>query len=239
MVPTRALSKNAPSNRRASAFARFGNTRSGVKSSSYDLLAAGPTQAIGISPCAASGDNLVRFRFDSGGSILKRLVVFLALISGFNVSTASAQVPPGSYLQSCSNVRFDGAQLNAICADRQGRRVPSTLMVGRCAGGISNDNGQLSCQAGAPRDYGRDRFRDEDDGFDTPRRRPPPREYGGYREGPRLPAGSWRASCTNVDMRGFVLSATCATARGNYQPTSADVRECPSFSNRNGNLVCD
>jgi hypothetical protein len=200
----------------------------------------------------------------SGDSAMKNVFHAVAIL-GLNLLTAtaaSAQQPPGSYRQTCSNIRFDGRQLSAVCADRVGRRMPTSLMVDNCASAISNDNGQLTCEAGRrgpPRDA---RRYDDDDFDDRPRRPRPPQDFGGgyrdagprddgyrgggYRDGgyrggpgPGMPGGSWHASCKNGQMQGPILLALCANARGQFQQTSADVRACRSFSNQNGNLVCD
>jgi hypothetical protein len=177
---------------------------------------------------------------------LKKIVGIAALVFLGSMSSSNAQVPGGSYQASCGNIRFDGEQLSAVCVDARGRRVPTSLDVRGCAGGIANNNGQLVCNVGGPPGYGGGRYHDdeafdrprrgryrEDEAFDWPRRGPPPRDFGGG-----LPGGSWRASCTNAEMRGPILNAMCLTARGDYRPASADVRQCPSFSNRNGSLVC-
>jgi hypothetical protein len=74
---------------------------------------------------------------------------FVAMVA----APAQAQgVPPGSYLQSCSDVRIYGDRLSAVCrrADggfsRTGLRDPQ-----RCVSDIANINGQLRCQyAGGP-----------------------------------------------------------------------------------------
>jgi hypothetical protein len=163
---------------------------------------------------------------------LKKVVGFISLISLGLMCSASAQVPSGSYRASCSNIRFDGEQLFAVCADARGRRVPTSLMVRGCVGGIANSNGQLACDARVPPPG---RYRDDD--FDTSPR-DPPRHFGGGQRGHGLPGGSWRASCTSAEMRGPILNAMCVTVRGDYRPATADVRQCPSFSNRNGTLVC-
>ena len=182
---------------------------------------------------------------------MKKIAGFAALIFLVSMSSSNAQVPGGSYQASCGNIRFDGEHLSAVCADPSGRRVPTSLNVRGCAGGIANRNGQLVCNDGGPPGYGGRRYSREDEGYDRPRRGPPQRDFGSaYREdeafdrprrrdsGGALPAGSWRASCTNVDMRGTILNAMCLTARGDYRPATADVRQCPSFSNRNGSLFC-
>jgi hypothetical protein len=189
------------------------------------------------------------------GVDVKRLFLVIALVfmtGPLLAPSAFAQQPPGSYRQSCGNIRFDGRQLSAVCADRYGRRVPTSLMVDNCDGGISNDNGQLTCEFGGGRRMQSRQFDDDDDY--RPRR--PRRDYdGGYRGGdyrgggprddgfrgggPQMPGGSWHASCKNGSMQGTVVVALCANARGQFQQTSADVRSCRSFANRNGNLACE
>jgi CVNH domain len=165
-----------------------------------------------------------------------------------SATVSFAQQPPGSYKQSCSNIRFDGRKLSAVCADGIGRRVPTSLLVDRCVGGISNQNGQLYCEAGGPPRAYENRYEDDDD-FD---RRPRHREYSGRDydfpgQPPRgdnfsrggVPGGSWHGSCKNAQMRGPILIALCANVRGEFQQTTADLRSCRSFANRNGNLVCE
>lgn len=167
---------------------------------------------------------------------MKRIVfAFAAFVFVVGLATESfAQQVPGSYRQTCRNVRFDGAELSAVCLDRFGRPNPTSIFVDSCRGDIANRDGQLSCpsgRGGGPRGF--------DDGYRGP---PPRRDYGGdgFRGGWQgLPGGSWRRSCTDASMQGPILVAACATARGNYRQTSADARSCRAFGNANGNLVCE
>ena len=191
---------------------------------------------------------------------MKRIFLIIALLfltGPLLASRAQAQVPPGSYQQSCGNIRFDGRMLSAVCADRYGRRVPTSLMVGNCGSAVSNDNGQLTCEygGGGGRRMQSRQFDDGDD-YDRPRPRrdyggrddgfrggPPPRGDDGFRGGgggaAQMPGGSWHGSCKNGQMQGPMLSALCANARGQFQQTVADTRSCRSFANRDGNLVCE
>lgn len=85
------------------------------------------------------------------------LIGFAAMaLAGFVAmapTPAQAQgVPPGSYLQTCSDVRIYGDRLSAVCRrpdggfSRTGLRDPQ-----RCVSDIANINGQLRCQyAGGP-----------------------------------------------------------------------------------------
>lgn len=143
---------------------------------------------------------------------------------------AQAQVPRGSYLQTCKNVQFDGYTLRAICADVYGGARPSRIAVDQCPGGIANANGQLVCAGPERRRYGRD------DNYD----RSPPRDGGGFAgRGGRLPPGSWQASCSNPSMQGSVLVAVCATVSGRARQSEIDAGSCRGIANRNGQLVCE
>lgn len=60
--------------------------------------------------------------------------------------------PPGSYWQSCRNVRTErvngGALLSAECRDMRGAWRGSTLRFSDCRGEIENRDGQLNCYMG-------------------------------------------------------------------------------------------
>ncbi len=59
---------------------------------------------------------------------------------------ASAQVPGGSYLQSCRDAHMRGDRLVATCRTEEGRWSQTALNnVGRCAGGVANSDGRLVC----------------------------------------------------------------------------------------------
>jgi len=190
--------------------------------------------------------------------LARRLIIILgALLTMLAVaSPASAQVPRGSYVQSCQDVRFDGVMLSAICLSVAGRYVPTRLAVGNCRGDISNTNGQLTCPGGGVPGYGGPPPRyggapPPPYGYPPPlpgdRAPPPPpyggsREYGGGREdgdGFDLPGGSWRRSCGNPVMRGPILIAECQRGDGRIQQARGDVRMCRRFANINGQLACE
>ena len=65
---------------------------------------------------------------------------------------ASQGLPQGSYLQSCTRVRFEGETLIAVCRRGDGREQRTSLAeVRRCVGDIGNMNGTLTCNyAGGP-----------------------------------------------------------------------------------------
>ena len=165
--------------------------------------------------------------------ILSALLTMLAA-----APPASAQVPPGSYFQSCQDVRFDGVMLSAVCLSGAGQLVPTRLAVGDCRGEIANLNGQLACPGGEGRPYGGPppQYGGGPPPPTPPYGYPPPRrDYGGpprYGEGDYdgavvgLPGGSWRASCGNPVMRGPILFADCQRGDGAIQQARADVRAC-------------
>jgi hypothetical protein len=78
--------------------------------------------------------------------------------------------PEGSYLQSCTAIRFDGRFLSADCRDRRGRVSSSQLDVRSCPPGsdIFVRRGELSCGDRRGNDD-RDDYNDNDSGYDDSR----------------------------------------------------------------------
>ena len=72
------------------------------------------------------------------------------------VSSAAAQqgrgrIPPGSYRDSCRDIRLQGDVLSALCRRVRGRGEQRTaLNIAHCVGDIGNDNGNLVCHGGWP-----------------------------------------------------------------------------------------
>lgn len=130
---------------------------------------------------------------------MKRVFLLAACALAVWTTEASAQMPPGSYAQTCRDIRFDGYTLSAVCATTQGTARRSALRVDSCAGPIANLNGQLACpgggrggrpsqgphyggggpsyQGGYDRGRGRGGYDDDDDDDRSYRRGP---AYGGY-----------------------------------------------------------
>jgi len=78
-----------------------------------------------------------------------------ALLLSFTVVPAQAQhVPRGSYLDSCTGVRMFGNRLVADCRRADGGWRRTALDVNRCAGGIANTNGHLTCNFSIDRGFG-------------------------------------------------------------------------------------
>ena len=66
---------------------------------------------------------------------------------GYSDRWRGGGVPPGSYQQTCRNIRVDGNRLTATCQKRNGGWHDSTLKnFNYCRGRIENDNGHLRCE---------------------------------------------------------------------------------------------
>jgi hypothetical protein len=84
---------------------------------------------------------------------LKAIIGLFAVVAlaGLSLSAYAQAVPPGSYQQSCRNIRMQGSTLSAVCRRANGRGdQPTALNVTHCAGDIGNNNGQLTCNGGQP-----------------------------------------------------------------------------------------
>jgi hypothetical protein len=80
-----------------------------------------------------------------------RVILAALALANLSVSGYAQAPPPGSYQQSCREIRMHGATLTAVCQSARGRGEQLTaLNVARCAGDIGNNNGQLQCNGGQP-----------------------------------------------------------------------------------------
>ena len=85
-----------------------------------------------------------------------------AMLLSLGATSAQAQMPGGSYLQTCNNVRAHGDRIVATCRRSDGSWQRTAIdNVDSCNGGIANMNGQLVCGRHQGRTYGFDR-RDRD-----------------------------------------------------------------------------
>lgn len=124
-------------------------------------------------------------------------------------------VPPGSYLNSCRDVRVVAGWLKASCQDRSGRWVEATTAPSWCAPGndIANEDGRLTCKAGAA--------------------------GGGF--GERAPPGSYMASCRDIRMVAGWLKASCQDRRGRWVEATTAPSWCTGgrdIANEDGRLTC-
>jgi hypothetical protein len=74
-----------------------------------------------------------------------------AALMALSLPALAQAPPPGSYRQSCWDIRMQGATLTAVCRRAHGHGEQGTaLNVARCVGDIGNNNGQLVCNGGQP-----------------------------------------------------------------------------------------
>lgn len=64
--------------------------------------------------------------------------------------TGRGRLPPGSYRQSCTSLRFDGWLLKAVCRRADGSWRNTALDLRGCDRPIVNDDGRLRCGQGGP-----------------------------------------------------------------------------------------
>jgi hypothetical protein len=101
-------------------------------------------------------------------------------------SSAFAQAPPGSYRESCRDIRMQGPTLAALCRRANGRGEQLTALdVAHCVGDIGNNNGNLVCNGGQPA-----------------RPAPPPTEAQ-YAPGPGYPAPGYAPPPRYGEGRGY------------------------------------
>lgn len=144
--------------------------------------------------------------------ILIGFVIASSLIAAPLVPALAQAGPPGSYQQSCRDVRVRGNTLSASCTAPNGQWARSRINWASCQNGdIANMNGNLQCNAGG----------------------------GGYNGA--LPGGSYQMSCVNEYMRGPMLTATCPSTNGARLTSTVNVNRCrrgTDIANINGRLEC-
>ena len=131
---------------------------------------------------------------------------------GLQAPASAAQIPPGSYRETCTNITSNFGVVNATCPDISGTMHQTSLNYNRCPGSqIANNDGQLVCGP------------------------------GGFNIGRTLPRGSWRASCRNASKSGGTLFAQCDNGSGGWTSTSLNLDQCPTrlVGNNRGNLFCE
>lgn len=139
-------------------------------------------------------------------------VILLAL--GLVGALAVAQdAPAGSYQQSCSDVSVKKGELHAKCKDDKGKARSATLSGYEKCSDIANKNGSLVCAAAAA-------------------------ESGSASAGP---AGSYRQSCKDIQLKGNTLRAVCKDHTGKDTVTVLrEVNRCAQgVVNLDGFLNCE
>jgi hypothetical protein len=171
-------------------------------------------------------------------------VAALALGLGGAAITCQAQ-PGGSYRQTCRDVSVRGSTLYATCQDQGGNWRNTQLSdFDRCNGEIQNLNGNLSCSGGngyGPGDRRDGDRRDGDNRYGDNRDRDRDHDRDGDRDrnGYNGPPGSYSQTCSNIQVNGNTLQATCQKRNGKTKNTSLrNFRDCRDIQNDNGKLRC-
>src|SRR5580693_7100701 len=82
---------------------------------------------------------------------VKTIVGLFAAAALVGLATSATAQPPGSYRDSCRDIRMQGSVLTALCRRAGGRgEQRSALNVEHCVGDIGNNNGNLVCNGGQP-----------------------------------------------------------------------------------------
>jgi CVNH domain len=81
---------------------------------------------------------------------MKVILGLFAAAALLGLACSAAAQPPGSYRESCRDIRMRGSTLSAVCRTVRGREQPTALNISRCVGDIGNSNGNLVCNGGQP-----------------------------------------------------------------------------------------
>jgi hypothetical protein len=138
----------------------------------------------------------------------------------------AADLPGGSYTQSCQDVHASGDDLHARCPTATGDWKDTKLDdYNKCRGEIVNDNGKLRCVTGV---YG------------GPGGAPVGAYQGGYNSPVGGFSGPYTRNCKDIKSHGDDLEARCKTVNGDWNNTKLDdYRKCKGeIVNDNGSLRC-
>lgn len=130
------------------------------------------------------------------GSVLGAIAA-TAMLLPLAAMPAAAQVPGGSYTQSCRDVQVRGDRLTATCRTQEGGWNQTAIGdIGQCVGGIANSDGRLVCGTRNGRfnmgsESSRDR-RDEGRQADRDRRDDERRGDRDWRDNDRRADRDWR-----------------------------------------------
>lgn len=130
--------------------------------------------------------------------------------SGGSNPANDPNMPPGSWVQTCTNARIDGNVLGATCRISKSKSSYSQINVRQCKGSarIANIQGQLTCEAG--------------------------------QDNRAMPEGSWAQSCSQPWWDGDVFHATCKTRGRTLQSELKPKEcSSGRLANMGGQLVCE
>lgn len=82
------------------------------------------------------------------GLLRTKSALFAGAAVLLSLAAAPALAQGGSYARSCTNIQAYGGQVTAECRREDGSWSRTTLDASRCAGGIANTDGRLTCNNG-------------------------------------------------------------------------------------------
>ena len=173
---------------------------------------------------------------------------------------AAANVPAGSYRQSCTACSVGGGNLTAFCKTTRNQDRQSTLFnFPACRSGIENMDGFLTCSKGAPPPNGTYKESCRNINVENNALYATCRNVNGdWKEANlqlgycnyaiyntdgalacTLPYGTYQRSCRNAHVMNGVLAAECKTSSGGWVATSVSAACNRDLSNNDGRLTCN
>lgn len=149
------------------------------------------------------------------------------------------RLPGGSWVNSCKNVEVKGNSLRADCRRHDGSWNRAGLDFTRCPAGLRNNGGRLECESRGWSNWGNNGWPNNgwgnngwsNNGWGN-------NNWARYNNG-RVPNGSFRDSCRQERVDGYVLRAKCRENDGDYRQAALDLRQCGGdIFNQNGKLRC-
>ena len=187
-------------------------------------------------------------------------VVLLASTIAFSTAArGQANLPPGSYRDTCHSIVVHGDRLEAVCQTAAGSWQHTVLSdFQACPGGLINENGNLWCaQRGPTGSYKASCIgMTVKEGVLFARCRTKQGTYvatsiqaycrgevqndDGILQCVRIPAGSYVATCNHIVVGKTTLEAFCRTASGRWRNASLEgYRACRAdIRNDDGKLTC-
>jgi hypothetical protein len=172
----------------------------------------------------------------------------------------SANVPAGSYRQTCTACSVGGGNLTAWCKTMRNQDQQTTLYsYPACRSGIENLDGFLTCSKGDPAPNGTYKASCRNINVEKGTLYASCRTVnGGWKEANlqlgycnyqiyntdgalacTLPYGTYQRSCRNAHVMNGQLSAECKTASGGWLTTSVSAVCNRDLSNNDGRLTCN
>jgi hypothetical protein len=145
-------------------------------------------------------------------SLVLAIVLAVAAASPALAQSSGRQLPPGKWLETCSQGRWqDQNVVLATCPKKGGEPRYTSFDMRNCNGGaLTQDNGHLKCDTAGGGGQGV---------VDAPASRDAKHA---------MPGGTWTNSCRKAYMTGNILRTECLDTSNRWRETSIDMRNCRS-----------